>query len=81
MISVAQAAELIGITRAAVYIAIKAGNLDAQKIGNVTVLDKASAMKLRDRRSQTPKTVITDSSSANSAASSADGAGPPIAME
>ncbi len=50
MVSVAQAAELIGITRAAVYKAIKTNKLRAHKIGNVTVVDKAAAVAFRQRR-------------------------------
>jgi excisionase family DNA binding protein len=52
MVSVTQAAELIGVTRAAVYKAIQAGKLGARKIGNVTVVDKASVIKLIERRAQ-----------------------------
>ena len=46
------AAGLIGVSRAAVYKSIKAGRLRARKIGNVTVVDKASAIKLREHRGQ-----------------------------
>ena len=52
MVSVTQAAELIGVTRAAVYKSIKAGKLRACRFGNVTVVDKAAAIKFRERRSQ-----------------------------
>ena len=49
-ISVAQAADFIGITRAAVYKAINAGTLHALKIGNVTVVNRPSAVVYRERR-------------------------------
>lgn len=52
MVSVTQAAELIGVSRAAVYKSIKAGKLRARKVGNVTVVDKESAIKLREHRGQ-----------------------------
>lgn len=50
MISVAQAADLIGITRAAIYKAIEKGALEAIRIGNVTVVKRASAHAYRERR-------------------------------
>jgi excisionase family DNA binding protein len=50
MISVAQAAELIGITRAAIYKSIEKGALEAIRIGNVTVVKRASAHAYRERR-------------------------------
>lgn len=50
MISVAQAADLIGITRAAIYKAIEKGALQAIRIGNVTVVKRASAYAYRQRR-------------------------------
>jgi excisionase family DNA binding protein len=50
MISVMQAADLIGVSRAAVYKAIEKGKLRCHKIGNVTVVEKASALDYRDRR-------------------------------
>ena len=50
MISVAQAAELVGITRAAIYKAIEKGALEAIRIGNVTVVKRASAHAYRERR-------------------------------
>jgi len=43
LISVAQASELIGISRAAVYKAIDKGALRARRIDSVTVVDRASA--------------------------------------
>ena len=49
MISVAQAAEVIGISRAAVYKAIDRGTLKARRIGNVTVVARDSAVEYRDR--------------------------------
>lgn len=51
MISVEQAANLIGISRAAVYKAIEKGKLRYRKLGNVTVVDRASAREYRDSRS------------------------------
>lgn len=51
MISVAQASELIGISRAAVYKAIDKGALAARRIGNVTVVDRASAVDYKRGRS------------------------------
>jgi excisionase family DNA binding protein len=50
MISVTQAAELIGITRAAVYKAIGKHALEALRIGNVTVVNRASALRYREER-------------------------------
>lgn len=49
-ISTVQAAHLIGISRAAVHKAIKAGKIDVLRIGNVTVVDKKSAIEYRQRR-------------------------------
>lgn len=49
-ISAAQAANLIGISRAAVYKAIDARRLEALRIGNVTVVNKKSAIEYRKRR-------------------------------
>ncbi len=49
MMSVAQAAKVIGISRAAVYKAIDRGTLEAQRIGNVTVVPRSSALEYRDR--------------------------------
>jgi len=51
MISVAQAADLIGISRAAVYKAIERGALRTRRIGNVTIVDRKSAAEYRERRS------------------------------
>jgi hypothetical protein len=48
MISVTQAAGLIGITRAAVYKAIENKALPALHIGNVTVVDRKAALSYRD---------------------------------
>lgn len=50
MISVAQAAALIGITRAAVYKAIEKGALAALHIGNVTVVKRDAAITYKDGR-------------------------------
>lgn len=50
MISVAQAADLIGISRAAVYKAIEKGALRTRRIGNVTIVDRKSAAEYRERR-------------------------------
>jgi excisionase family DNA binding protein len=52
MISVTQAAEVIGITRAAVYKAIEKGSLRARHIGNVTVVERASALAYRAGRNE-----------------------------
>ncbi len=49
-VSTVQAAHLIGMSRAAVHKAIKAGNLEALRIGNVTVVGKKSAIEYRQRR-------------------------------
>lgn len=49
-ISVTQAADFIGISRAAAYKAIKTRNLIALKIGNVTVVNKQSVIDYRDKR-------------------------------
>lgn len=51
MISVAQAADLIGISRAAVYKAVEKGSLRVRRIGNVTVVDRESATGYKARRS------------------------------
>jgi hypothetical protein len=51
MISVAQAADLIGISLAAVYKAIEKGALRVRRIGNVTVVDRESATEYKTRRS------------------------------
>ena len=50
MISVAQPADLIGISRAAVYKAIEKGGLRVRRIGNVTVVDSKSATEYTTRR-------------------------------
>jgi hypothetical protein len=55
MISVTQAAELIGITRAAVYKAIEKQALAAVHIGNVTVVDRQAALAYKDRRGSTAR--------------------------
>jgi hypothetical protein len=58
MISVTQAATAIGITRAAVYKAIDRHAIKALRIGNVTVVNRASALAYRDRRTvEAPKVV------------------------
>lgn len=54
MISVTQAAELIGITRAAVYKAIEKQALRALRIGNVTVVERPSALAYRSARRKAP---------------------------
>jgi excisionase family DNA binding protein len=50
MISVAQAADLIGISRAAIYKAIEKRALAATRIGNVTLVSRTSARAYRQRR-------------------------------
>jgi hypothetical protein len=50
MVSVVQAAEVIGISRTAVYKAIVKGSLLGLRIGNVTVVDRASAEAYRAKR-------------------------------
>lgn len=50
MISVVQAANLIGISRAAVYKAIDRKKLNSNKIGNVTLVEKDSAIKYRAKK-------------------------------
>jgi hypothetical protein len=52
MISVTQAAALIGITRAAVYKAIEKQALLALHIGNVTVVNREAALAYRDGRTR-----------------------------
>lgn len=54
MISVTQAAVLIGITRAAVYKAIERKAIAAMHIGNVTVVDRQAALAYKDGRDATP---------------------------
>ena len=51
-ISAVQAADLIGISRAAVYKAIHAGTLQALHIGNVTIVNKKSALEYRRLREE-----------------------------
>lgn len=53
MISVTQAAEVIGITRAAIYKAIERKTLAAMRIGNVTVVDRRAALEYKDGRDAT----------------------------
>ena len=58
MMSVAQAADLIGISRAAVYKAVDKGAIKALRIGNVTVVERKSVAAYRDARErdeQSPK--------------------------
>ena len=50
MMSVAQAAELIGITKVAVYKAIDKGTIKALRIGNVTVVERASVKAYSENR-------------------------------
>jgi excisionase family DNA binding protein len=50
MISVTQAAALIGITRAAVYKAIERNALRAMRIGNVTIVDRKAALAYKRHR-------------------------------
>jgi hypothetical protein len=50
MISVTQAATLIGITRAAVYKAIEKKAIASLRIGNVTVVNRASAVEYKRAR-------------------------------
>ncbi|MCC6740680.1 MAG: helix-turn-helix domain-containing protein [Planctomycetia bacterium] len=69
-ISAAQAAEHIGISRAAVYKAIGAGTLQALRIGNVTVVNRQSAAEYRRRRekaaaSRAPRGAATRARSAH----------------
>lgn len=51
MISVIQAAQLIGVSRTAIYKAIERGTLRATRVGNVTVVDRTSAVTYREHRS------------------------------
>lgn len=55
MISVAQASDLIGITRAAIYKAIDKGALETIRIGNVTLVKRASAHAYREQRESTDR--------------------------
>ena len=50
MISASQAADLIGISRAAIYKAIEKGALKAIRLGNVTVVERASALAYSKQR-------------------------------
>jgi excisionase family DNA binding protein len=54
MISVTQAAALIGVTRAAVYKAIEKKAIRALHIGNVTVVERASALDYKTARREVP---------------------------
>ena len=49
-ISVAQAAEVIGISRAAAYKAVQDGRLPARKIGNVTIVKRGDAEAYKQSR-------------------------------
>ena len=50
LMSVVQAADLMGMSRAAVYKAIRAGRIAARRYGNVTLVERQSAIRCRDRR-------------------------------
>jgi excisionase family DNA binding protein len=50
MISVTQAADFLGISRAAVHKAIKEDRLKAQKIGNVVIVDRADCLRYAEER-------------------------------
>jgi len=50
MISATQAANFIGVSRAAVYKAIEHGKLASRKIGNVTLVLKKSAVEYKAKR-------------------------------
>ena len=60
MISVTQAASLIGISRAAVYKAIDRDALDTLQIGNVTVVNRQSAEAYRIQRDRASRRVKGD---------------------
>ena len=51
-ISVTQAANLIGMSRSAVHQAIKAGKLEAQRVGNVQLVLRSSAEAYKQRTSE-----------------------------
>lgn len=60
MMSVAQAAELMGISRAAVYKAVNRGAIKSMRYGNVTVVERASVIAYRatrplERRARPPR--------------------------
>jgi excisionase family DNA binding protein len=59
LMSVVQAAELIGISRAAVYKAIRAGRIASRRYGNVTLVERSSAAAYRDARAS-PRAVGSD---------------------
>ena len=73
MISVTQAAGLIGITRAAVYKAIEKKAVRALHIGNVTVVDRASALGYKSARRE----ALPDSQAAENARPTPRSAGRP----
>ena len=52
IISVKQAAEIIGITRQAVLQAIKAGHIEARKVGRDYGMARSEAEAYRDKRQQ-----------------------------
>jgi len=58
MMSVAQAADLIGISRAAMYKVIEKGAIKSPGIGNVTVVKRASVIAYGDSRPHEEKTGI-----------------------
>lgn len=55
LITVVQAAELLGVSRPRVQVLIAAGRLPAQKIGSQYVIDKKDLGKVRDRKPGRPK--------------------------
>ncbi|KAF0239670.1 MAG: hypothetical protein FD180_5203 [Planctomycetota bacterium] len=58
-ISALQAADLIGISRAAVHKAVHAGKIQALRIGNVTVINRKSADKYRRNREAVAKARVS----------------------
>ena len=52
LVSLSEAAEIIGITRAGVHLALTKGRLKGWQVGKVWVLDKRSVQRYRDRRSE-----------------------------
>lgn len=71
MISAAQAADLIGISRAAVYKAIEKGTLGATRVGNVTLVERASAQAYRERRGSEPGSAPTRAAASGASTSRA----------
>jgi len=50
--TITEAAEIIGISRAAVWQAVKQGIIDANKIGPIWILDRNSVLQYKQKREE-----------------------------